>query len=109
MNAIVDAKIKSAMAMAGKNKHASERIRPGSRQAFDSIEKLTEDEVNYAGKNGIFDNRNDITRTIAADKRGGNPDLPETLKTLNIDMWSLLSAKAEGEGEETLESCSQGE
>ena len=35
--------------------------------------------------------------------------MTETLRTLNIDMWSILSAKAEGEGEEKLESCNQGE
>ena len=35
--------------------------------------------------------------------------MSETLRTLNTDMWAILSAKSEGEAEEKLESCTQGE
>ena len=35
--------------------------------------------------------------------------MSEMLTTLNVDMWAILSAKAEGEAEEKLESCTQGE
>ena len=57
---------------------------------------------------GTFDNYKDaIIATIA--HKDGNPDISDVLKTLNVDMWALLSAKAEGEAEEKLESCNQGE
>ena len=35
--------------------------------------------------------------------------MADMLRTLNVDMWALLSAKAEGEAEEKLESYNQGE
>ena len=35
--------------------------------------------------------------------------MSESSHTLSIDVWPLLSAKAEGEAEETVERCTQGE
>ena len=46
-----------------KTKNAPEQMRPSSRQAFDFIEKLIEDEVNDAGINGISDSRKDMIFT----------------------------------------------
>ena len=34
--------------------------------------------------------------------------MTDNLTTLNVDMWAILSAKAEGQAEEKLESCTQG-
>ena len=34
--------------------------------------------------------------------------MSDTLRTLNTDVWAIRSAKAEGEAEEKLESCSHG-
>ena len=82
-------------------KNALEQIRPSSRQPFDFIENLSEDEVNDVGNHGTFDNWKDIIIAPIANKRSGNPDMSASLRTFNIDMWSLLSAKAEGEAEET--------
>ena len=41
--------------------------------------------------------------------KAADSDMSDTLRTLNFDMWALHSAKAEGEAEEKLESCNQGE
>ena len=83
--------------------------RLNSKATPDSIEKLSEDEINDALKQGTFDSRRDAIITLIANKRGGNPDMSEILRTLNVDMWAILSAKAEGKAEEKLESCTQGE
>ena len=69
---------------------------------------MTEDEVNQTLTDGSFSNRKKAIIAIIAHKRS-NTDMTETLRTLNIDMWSILSAKAEGEAEEQLEGCNQGE
>ena len=72
------------------------------------MEKLTEDEVNEANKQGIFDSKLEIIGTFIANKRNANQDMSDTLRTINADMWAILSAKAEGEAEEKSESCTQG-
>ena len=90
-------------------KHALDQLRPSSRQALDFIEKLGEDEANDARIDGTFDCQKDRTITFITDKRDSSPDTSESLKTLNVDMWSLLSAKAEGEAEEKLERCNLSE
>ena len=92
-----------------KMKNAIDQIRPNSRNVLDHVEKLTEDEINEAIKQGNFDSRRDAIINMISNKRGGNQDLSDLLRTLNVDMWAILSAKAEGEAEEKLESCTQGE
>ena len=43
-------------------------------------------------------------------KYGGNEqDTEAVFEELNRDLWSILSAKAEGEAEEKMEACQQGE
>ena len=90
-------------------KHALKQVRPSSRQAFDYIEKRNEDQTNVAVNSGTFDVLRDIVRTLMANKRYRHPDMSQTSETLNTDMWLLLSAKAEGEVGDKLESCNQGE
>ena len=92
-----------------KMKNALDQIRPNSRTILDHVEKLSEDEINEASKQTNFENRLDVIISVIENKRGGNKDMSDLLRTLNVDMWAILSAKAEGEAEEKLESCSQGE
>ena len=92
-----------------KMKNAIDQIRPHSRTALDHVEKLTEDEINEANRQGTLDSRRDVIITLVANTHGRNQDMSETLCSLNTDMWAILSAKAAGEAEEKLESCTQGE
>ena len=90
-------------------KHVLDQIRPNSRNALNFTEQyLNEDEINASLTIGTFDNRKDAIIALVAHKRN-NKDMTETLETRHTDMWAILSAKAEGEAEEKLESSTQGE
>ena len=91
-----------------KMKNALEQIRPNARHALDPIERLSEEEVISTKQLGNFDNYKDSIINAIEQKQGNN-NVSDVLGTLNVDMWALLSAKAEGEAEEKLESCNQGE
>ena len=93
-----------------KLKNALEHIRPNSRQAMETLEKLSEDEVNELDdkQHNNFNNKKEVIIILLNNKRG-DAQLEEDLSTLNVDLWSVLCAKAEGEAEEQLESCTQGE
>ena len=54
-----------------KMKNALDQIRPNSRAALDCVEKLSEDEINEANKQGTFDSRRDVIVTVIANKGGG--------------------------------------
>jgi len=82
-----------------KMKNALDQIRPYSRQALDQVEKLNEDEINEFFRQGVFDSRKEAIISLIAHKTS-KTDLAEILRTLNTDMWAILSAKAEGEAEE---------
>ena len=83
-------------------KNAIEQIRPQSRNVIDFIEKhLGEEEMNDAVTSGCFDNRKDAVIALVANK-GNDIAMTETLCTLNIDLWFILSANPEGEAEEKL-------
>ena len=91
-----------------KMKNALEQVRPTARHAFDGIEKLPEEEVTSTKQGGTFDNYKDAIIAVIA-RRTGNSSTADIFRTLNVDMWALLSAKPEGEAELKLESCNQGE
>ena len=91
-----------------KMKNAIEQSRPKARLALELVEKLSEEELINTKQMGTFDNFKDAIIASVAHKQG-NSDISDVLRTLNVDMWALLSAKAEGEAEEKLESCNQGE
>ena len=86
-----------------KMKNALEQVRPTARQALEAVEKLSEEELIDSRQKGTFDNYKDAIIAVTANKSGSS-ELQEVLRTLNVDMWALLSAKAEGEAEEKLES-----
>ena len=89
-------------------KNALKQVRPIARQALEAVEKLSEEELIDTRQKGTFDNYKDaIIATIA--HKTGSLELSELLGILNVNMWALLSAKAEGEAGEKLESCNQGE
>ena len=67
-----------------------------------------EGEINEAYKQGTSDNQMDVIIALV-DLERYNPTMSETLKTVNADRWATLTAKAEGEAEEELESCTEGE
>ena len=48
-----------------------------------------------------------IVATIA--HKTMNSDMSDVIQKLNVDMWAILSSKAEEGAEEKLESCNQGE
>jgi hypothetical protein len=69
---------------------------------------LSEEEFIDTRQKGNFDIFKDaIVATIAP--KAPNSEMSDVLRTLNVDMWALLSAKADGEAEEKLKSCNQGE
>ena len=90
-----------------KAKNALDQLRPHSRVILDSVEKLTEDEVDEAIQLGSFDTRCGAISTLVSQKL--NRNVTDTMKTLNVDMWAILTAKADGEAEEKLGSCNDGE
>ena len=57
---------------------------------------------------GTFVRHKHAINAVVAHKRG-NSRISDVHRNPNVDMWALLSAKAEGEAEEKLESCNQGE
>ena len=65
-----------------KMKNALEQIRPNSRTVLDLVEKLTEDEINDANKQGIFDSKLEIINTLISNKRNGNQDMSDILRTI---------------------------
>ena len=90
-------------------KNAVEQICPQSRQTFDFIEKSpSQDDINGTFAIGTFGNRRGAVIALMAHKRS-NTDIAEALRTLNIDMWSTLIATVEGEAQEKLERCNQGQ
>ena len=54
-----------------KMKNAIDQIRQNSRNVLDCVEKLTEDEINEAIKQGNFDSRRDAIINMISNKRGG--------------------------------------
>ena len=54
-----------------KMKNALDQIRPNSKAILDHVEKLSEDEINEANKQGTFDSRRDVIVEVIASKRGG--------------------------------------
>ena len=66
-------------------------------------------ESKAANRQGTIDSRLDVITTDVAHKSDGDQDTSEPLRTLNTDMWAILSAKAEGEAEEKFESCTKAE
>ena len=91
-----------------KLKDALEQVRPTPRHTLDAIDKLAEEEVMSTKQGGTSDKCEDAIIAVM-EHRTGNSSTADILRTLNVDMWALPSAKAEGEAEEKLESCNQGE
>ena len=54
-----------------KMKNALDQIRPNSRAILDHVEKLSENEINEANKQGTFDSKLDVIVEVIASKRGG--------------------------------------
>ena len=73
-------------------------------QALDAIEKLSEEEINDAMTQGMFENRKYAILGVISHNKW-NADMSETLRTINTDKWAIPSAKSDGEAEEKLESC----
>ena len=91
-----------------KAKNALDQIRPHSRRMLDAVEKITEDEINDAIQLRGYTTRCDAITNLVSQKHN-NQDVTNLMSTLNTDLWAILCAKAEGEAEEKLESCTQGE
>ena len=53
-------------------KNELDQIRPNSRLVPDCVEKLTEEEINEANRQGTFDSRLDVIMTVVAHKRDRN-------------------------------------
>ena len=63
--------------------------------ALDSIEQwMTNDKINEALTNGTFDNQKGAI--IAFSHKRSNTDMTETLRIINIDMWSILFSESDG-------------
>ena len=73
---------------------ALDQIRPHSPTSIDYVEELTEDEIHKASRQDTCDSRRDVIITLVVNKGGGSQDIAETLRTLNTNMWAILSAKA---------------
>ena len=56
----------------------------------------------------MFDNHKEAIISLVNQKRGDNT-MQELLSTLNTNLWAILTAKAEGEAEEKMDGCNQGE
>ena len=70
---------------------------------------MSEDDISEASKQGTFDSRRDVTITVIVNKRFVNQHMSQLTCARDIDMWAILSGKAESEAPEKLESCSHGE
>ena len=88
-------------------KSAIDQARPNSRTLLDYVDKLTNDEINDANRQGTFDARRHVIIMVIANKRNGNEDMSELLCIPKASTWPIFSAQAEGEAEEKLESCTQ--
>ena len=89
-------------------KNALDQVRPYSRQGVDFIERFSGNDINDGTEQGTVDNQTDAITALVAHKTDVNADMSGSLNILNIDMWAILSAKAEGETEEKLQRCNQG-
>ena len=90
-----------------KVKSAIEQTRIISRPALDMLEKLTEEEVQ--SEEGMLTKKEAIV-TIVNDTYGGNAqEMESVFEDMVRDLWSTLSAKAEGKAEEKMEGCQQRE
>ena len=97
-----------------KMRNAMEQTRPWSRAAIEYIEKIKEKDIMEAaiglpGKKVI-----DVILTIFEDSCVGDPALLHTIdedsiRDLDRDLWSILTAKADGEALSKLKSVNQGE
>ena len=91
-------------------KNAMEQTRPKSRPALEMLEKMTEESIQEKQEEEEMLTKKGAIIAIMKSNYGGNEqDTEAVFEELNRDLWSILSAKAEGEAEEKMEGCRQGE
>ena len=84
--------------------------RPKSRPAMEMLEKMSEESVQEKEQEEGKLTKKGAIIAIMKSKYGGNEqDIKPLFEELNRNLWSILSAKAEGEAEEKMEGCQQGE
>ena len=91
-------------------KNAMEHVSPKARTVLELVEKMTEEEIlNKFNANGCTSTKEAMISVLGERHGQSHRDLEESLKVANRDMWSILSAKSNGEAEEKMEGCAQGE
>lgn len=74
------------------------------------VEKMTEEEIHKEFNDSGCTSKKEAIILVIEKKYGeSHRDLEESLEVANRDMWSILSAKSNGEAEEKMEGCAQGE
>ena len=81
-----------------------------SRLALEMLEKLTEEKIQEVqSENGMLTKKGAIIKVLTGTHGGNEQEMESRFEELNRDLWSVLSAKAEGKAEEKMERCQQGE
>ena len=93
-----------------KMKNALEQSRTKSRRVLEMIEKMTEEEVTEELNLGGHPSMKDAIKGVAKIEYPGHDDeIDQKFDELDRDMWAVLCAKTEGEAEEKVDACNQGE